>query len=111
MAYGQAMRQRVLAFYDQGLPTLVIARRLCVSPAWCRRVKQRRDEPPRTISGRPFKIDAAAREELARWLAAQPDLTLQELRVRLGSERGVAVSVGALWNTLRRMKLSLKKSR
>jgi transposase len=111
MAYGQAMRRRVLAFYDEGLPTLVIARRLCVSPAWCRRVKQRRDEPPRTIGGRPFKLDAAARETLARWLAEQPDLTLEELRTRLADQRGVAVSTGALWNTLRRMKLSLKKSR
>lgn len=110
MAYGQAMRRRVLAFYDQGLSTLVIARRLCVSPAWCRRVKQRRNEPPRTIGGRPFKLDAAAREALARWLAEQPDLTLGELRARLAEER-VVVSIGALWNTLRRMKLSLKKSR
>lgn len=105
------MRQRVLAFYDQGFSTLVIARRLCVSPAWCRRVKQRRDEPPRVIPGRPPKLDAAARQALARWLEDQPDLTLEELRVRLAGERDVLVSIGALWNTLRRMKLSLKKSR
>jgi len=42
MAYGQALKDRVLRFYDQGKQTKEIAERLDVSPSWCRRVKQDR---------------------------------------------------------------------
>jgi transposase len=111
MAYGQALRQRVLLFYDEGFTTRLIARRLRVSESWCRRVKQRRHEPPPRIGGGHFKLDAAARERLAAWVRERPDATLEELRIRIGRELGITLSIGALWNTLRRMKLSLKKSR
>ena len=111
MAYGQALRQRVLRFYDAGEKTAAIARRLAVSPAWCRRVKQHRHQPPAVRRGRSFKLDAAACTRLTARVARQPDSTLEELRAWCGSELGVIVSVGALWSTLRRLKLTLKKSR
>ena len=111
MAYSNDLRQRVLAFYDQGLPTIEVARRLLVSPSWCRRVKQRRDQPPRLLGGSRPKLDDAARAALGRWIDQKPDATLEELRRRLKAQLGVAVSIGCLWNTLRRMKLSYKKSR
>jgi transposase len=111
MAYSKDLRQRVLAFYDQGLPTIDVARRLSVSPSWCRRVKQRRDQPPRTIGGSRPKLDAAARVVLGRWIDQKPDATLEELRMQVKAELGLVVSIGCLWNTLRRMKLSYKKSR
>jgi transposase len=38
------------------------------------------------------------------------DATLEEIRAWLLSEHGVKVSVGCLWKTLKRLKLSLKKS-
>ena len=88
-----------------------MALRLRVSESWCRRVKQHRDQPPPRIGGGHFKFDAAARQSLQHWVAQQPDLTLQQLRVRVRHELGIDVSVGALWNTLRRMKLTLEKSR
>jgi transposase len=111
MAYGQALKDRVLAFYDEGKQTKEIARRLKVSPAWCRRVKQRRGDPPLKIGGGRFKLDAAGRSALAGWVEEQPDATLEELQRRCLDELNIRVSIGALWNTLRRMKLSLKKSR
>jgi transposase len=40
-----------------------------------------------------------------------PDATLEELRARVASELRITISIGALWETLRVMKLSLKKSR
>jgi transposase len=110
MAYGQAMKDRVLALYDEGLKTKPISRRLKVSPAWARRVKQRRNEPPRKIGGGHFKLDEAACKSLAEFVKQRPDSTLEELRRRCLAELDIRISVGALWNALRRMKLSLKKS-
>lgn len=38
------------------------------------------------------------------------DSTLEEIRTWLFCQHGVKVSVGCLWNALRRLKLPLKKS-
>lgn len=111
MAYGQALKDRVLALYDEGEQTKQIAQRLKVSPSWSRRVKQRRHETPRKIGGGHFKLDEAGRSTLASWVKEQPDATLEQLQRRCQSELQIRISIGALWNTLRRMKLSLKKSR
>jgi transposase len=111
MAYGIALRQRVLLLYDEGLQTRAVARQLRVSESWCRRVKQRRDELPRKIGGGHFKLDDAARAQLVQWVDQKPDATLQELRARFKNELNIQISIGALWNALRRLKLTLKKSR
>lgn len=111
MYYGQAFRKRVLALYDEGYPTQEIAERLRVSKAYCRRVKQRRDQPPPPIGGRAPKLNPEARNKLAEWVAQQPDATLAELRARIASELGTHISIGALWSTLRQMKFTFKKSR
>jgi transposase len=111
MAYGLALRRRVLELYDQGFKTKEVAARLLVSKAWARRVKQRRGEPPRKVGGGHFKLDEQACRTLEGWVEQTPDATLEELRERIAAALQITVSVGALWNTLRRMKLSLKKSR
>ena len=111
MAYPRALRERVLAFYDEGLPTRQIARNLRVSESWCRRVKQRRGLPRPKLGGGRFKLDADARVRLDRFVSETPDATLAELQQRIADDLGIDVSIGALWNTLRRMKLTLKKSR
>lgn len=109
MAYGQSMRQRVLDAYDAGHRTRAIALRFDVSESWCRRVKQYRYEPPRKMGGGHFKLDGAGCAVLAGFVSQKPDATLEELRLGIASEPGISISIGALWNTLRRMKLSLKK--
>jgi transposase len=111
MAYGPALKQRVLALYDRGFKTKEVAERLLISRSGARRVKQRRDEPPRKVGGGHFKLDEAACGTLKGWVERTPDATLDELRTRLRGELQMTVSIGALWNTLRRLKLSLKKSR
>ena len=111
MYYGQAMKQRVLGLYDQGCKTKEIAERLCVSKSWCRRVKQFRHHPPRKVGGRAYKLKEEERAILAQWLKEKPDATLAELQARIKRELGIVISGGALWNTLRRMKFSFKKSR
>ena len=104
------LRRRVLAACDAGKQTKEVAARFAVSPAWVRRLKQRRreragDVAPRTGGGsRGRKID---RDRLAALVAEQPDATLVELRDRLG----VAVTPWAVGKALRELGLTYKKSR
>ena len=115
MAYSMDLRERVLALYDEGLKTKKVAERLKVCPAWARRIKQWRNAgksiAPRPVGGSKPKLDEAARQRLARFVDERPDATLEELRARVAAELGISISIGALWETLRAMKLSLKKSR
>jgi transposase len=103
--YSMDLRERVLALYDEGLKTKQVAERLKVCRAWARRIKQWRNEgksiAPRPVGGSKPKLDEHARRALARFVDEQPDATLAELRARVAAEL----------ETLRAMKLSLKKSR
>lgn len=109
MAYSMDLRDRVLALYDEGVKTKQVAKQLRISPAWARRVKQRRDRPPRKVGGSVPKLDQAARARLAAWVDQRPDATPEELRRRVKDELGIGVSIGCLWNTLRALKLTFKK--
>ena len=111
MAYSTDLCERVLTLYDEGLKTRQIAMQLRVSPAWARRVKQRRGQPPRKIGGSLPKLNAAARAQLLTWVGQRPDATLDQLRARVKEELGIAVSAGCMWNTLRALKFTFKKSR
>ena len=111
MAYPDAIRDRVLAFYDEGLKTRQIAANLRISPAYCRRVKQHRGRPRPKNGGGRYKLDEAACQRLCAFVEDAPDATLAELQQRLLDELRIRISSGALWNTLRRLKLTLKKSR
>lgn len=108
-AYPQELRDRVLAAYDRGMKTHQIADVFQVSPAWARRVKQRRRETGETTA-RPMggvtvvKVDVVRLREL---VEAQPDATVRELHERLG----IACSVSAVDAALKRLKLTLKKKR
>jgi transposase len=106
-SYSQDLRQRVLGCYDRGMTTKQIADVLDVSPAWARRVKQRRREDgettPRPRGGaRRIKIDP---NRLAALVKEHPDATLKELRQLLG----IACAESAICMALQRLKLSFKK--
>lgn len=107
--YAQDLRDRVLAAYDRGMKTKQIADVFQVSPAWARRVKQRRRETgettPRPMGGATvIKIDLAQLAELVR---QRPDATLKELRVMLGAD----CVESAVCMALKRLGLSFKKRR
>lgn len=105
--YSQDLRDRVLAAYDKGLKTRQIAELFSVSPAWARRVKQRRREEGRTAP-RPMggatviKID---RVRLAALVRQTPDATLRELRDALG----IKCTEAAVCLALKRLGFTLKK--
>jgi len=106
-AYSQDLRDRALAAYDRGMKTGRIAEVFAVSPAWCRRIKQRRRETgevmPRKMGGPGVrKIDRAHLREL---VGEHPDATASELRAMLG----VRCSDSAIYQALKKMNLTFKK--
>ena len=107
-AYSADLRQRVLADSDRGLGTRAVAAKYSVSESWVRRLKQRRREHGETAP-RPRKPRqptlAGYADRLRALVAAEPDLTLEELRARLG----VAVALSAYCTALRRLGLRVKK--
>ena len=107
--YSQDLRDRVLAAYDRGMKTKQIAIVFCVSPAWARRIKQRRRETGETTPrkmGSPGvrKID---RTRLLELVHADPDATLAELRDRLG----ITCCQWAIGKVLKQLNYTLKKRR
>lgn len=108
----QDLRDRVLA--AEGGPCEV-ARRFGVSSSYVTKARQRRDRLGDTRPGAqrghvPAKLaehEDAVRAELAR----RPDATLAELCAWARQALGVTVSVSALSVRLRRLRLTLKKSR
>ncbi len=107
--YAQDLRDRVLAAYDRGMKTKQIADTFQVSPAWARRVKQRRrdhgETTPRPMGGATVvKIDL---NRLAQLVREQPDATLEELARRLDCGCGAS----AICMALKRMKITFKKRR
>jgi len=108
-AYAQDLRDRILAAYDRGMTTKPIAIMFAVSPAWARRVKQRRRESgqtrPKPMGGaRVIKVDLVRLRAL---VAQQPDATLHELHQRLNCP----CSESAVDMALRRLGLTFKKRR
>lgn len=109
MAFGMDLRVRVLGAIDAGQETGAVAARFAVSPAWVRRLKQRRRETgevaPRPRPPRPG--ERAGREpELLAAVAARPDITLAELRQALA----LPVALSTLAAALGRLGLTRKKS-
>lgn len=107
--YSQDLRDRVLRAYDRGMKTHQIARTFSVSPAWARRVKQRRRETGET-SPRPMGspgILIVDRAQLALLVRDHPDATLAELRTMLG----VQCALSTLCMALKKMGFTFKKKR
>jgi transposase len=113
--YSLDLRERVLALYAEGLKTGKVASTLKVSTAWARRIKQKHKAgesiEAKQIGGSKPKLDEAARQKLASFVAEQPDATLAELQKRVEQELKISISIAALAQTLLAMKLTLKKSR
>lgn len=113
-AYSQDLRDRVLAAVDEGRAVREVAPLFRVSIAYIYKALGRRratgDVAVRPRGGAtPVRL-AGHETALLEHLRANPDATLAELRRWLLETRGVAVSVGCLWNTIARLGWTLKKS-
>ena len=112
-AYSQDLRERVLRALTRGDRPTEIARRFEVSRVWVYQVRERERETGVRSS---FQIGGHRRSRLAEseqvlreWIAAQPDLSLAELRQRL-AQQGVSIKIGALWHQLNKWNLTFKKN-
>lgn len=108
-AYSQDLRVRVLADCDEGLTSSQVALRYRVSESWVRRLKQRRRQTgsiaPKVQRYGPKPKWVQFAEQLTEELRQKPDLTLEELRTRLGGK----LSAATIWRALKALGLSLKK--
>lgn len=114
-SYAQDLRERVLAAVDRGMSVYQAAPVYQVSVSYIYKALARRRETGETAarpqcSHTPPKLLEYHRVIEER-VAQYPDATLAELRAWLLEQHGVAVSQGAMWNTLQRLGLTLKKSR
>ena len=102
-------RSEILALYDQGFETLEVSTRLLISPAWARRVKQKRAESGTTrnaITRNRVPKWAPLIPEIKQAIEEQPDLTLVELQAKLGT----TLHTGTLCRALQKLRLTFKKS-
>ena len=112
-AYSQDLRERVLRALVRGDRPTEIARRFEVSRVWVYQVRDRERETGVRSSfqiGGHRRSRLAEREQVLRgWIAAQPDLSLTELRQRL-AQQGLSIKIGALWHQLNKWNLTFKKN-
>jgi transposase len=106
--YSTDLRQRVLQDCDAGLPTKAVADKYTVSDSFVRKLKRRRrltGSAAPTTPRRPSPGWAADADRIRAAIAEQSDLTLEELRDRLGA----AYSLTTLWRATRALGLTVKK--
>ena len=110
-AYSLDLRERVLKDCDAGMATSAVAQKYAVSPAWVRRLKQRRRQTGRIAPTAQQHGPRPAWEALADRIRVAvrqaPDLTLREYIDRFA----LPVSKSALARGLIALGLSRKKSR
>lgn len=111
VTYSMDLRDRVVAACDAAVSSRAeIAEEFGVSPAWVRRLLQRRRErghygPSTTKRGRKPIFVGRVRERLEKLVQQQPDATLEELRDRAG----VTCTLAAVCKSLQRLGYRRKK--
>jgi len=113
--YSPDLRERVIAAVDGGLGAYSAAALFRVSVSYIYKALGRRratgEETARAAGRGPAPKLAAYDAALRARTAQAPDVTLVELQSWLLAEHAMKVSVGCLWKQLRRLGLTLKKSR
>lgn len=111
-AYSADLRERVLAAEGS---SRIVAARFGVSISYVIKARQRRDRTGETRALKPRQTQvrrlAGHERALREKIAGKIDATLAELRAWLAAERGVQVGITALWREIKRLGLTLKKSR
>ena len=108
------LRERMMSAFEAGLSRRAVAERYDVSASCMVKLVQHHQrtgslQPKTPTRRKPYAL--AGHEELVRGLvAAQPDMTLDELRAALTAE-GVVVGRSSVDRYLKALKLTLKKSR
>ena len=112
-SYSQDLRSRVLASSE--LSARQAAARFKVSVSYVVKARQRRDRTgevgTRPRGSRRVPALAVHGPAIAAQVAQHPSVTLADLRAWLGREHAIAVGMTTVWVAVRRLGLTLKKSR
>ena len=114
-AYSIDLRRKVVQACERGTASQAqVARFFGVSQTFVEKLLRlyRRTgalEPDRKRAGRPGSLDAAACDQVQRWLAEQNDLTLAEIAERLQTYCGLTVSISCVHRLLQRLHMRRKK--
>jgi transposase len=111
-AYSMDLRERVLKACDAGGDADEVAATFSVRASWVRRLERRRREaggggvpPPKSSRAARVRKLAGYDDRIRALIAATPDLTLAEIRQRLG----VTVALGTVWAAVAGLGLTVKK--
>ena len=112
-SYSQDLRERVLE--AEGMSARQVAARFAVSASYVIKVRQRRDRTGEVSTKRRGyrrpPLITGLEQALAREVERRSSATLADLRAWLLTTHGVSLSTGAMWQALRTLGLTLKKSR
>lgn len=110
-AYSQDLRERVIQAVEAGASRHEAAAIFDVSPSsairWVARWRRSGAVAAKPMGGKRSPLDAHT-DFLLDLIAAEPDLTLQEIRARL-HEHGIIVAASSVWRFCDRHDLSFKK--
>ena len=111
-AYSLDLRDRVVAAVENGTPCRAVATTFGISPAsvvkWSQRFRASGSAAAKPMGGkRPFALADESDWLLGR-IAEKPDITLRALVGEL-AERGIKVSLYAVWHFLEKEGISFKK--
>ena len=112
--YSEDLRLRAVEAVADGMSRRRVAKLFRVGVSSVIRWAERQDRTG-TVAAKPMggsrgtSIEGADREWLLALIAAQPDLTLEEMRAALAKQRQLSVGHGSIWRFCDREKLTLKK--
>lgn len=109
--YSRDLRDRVVRAVEAGASCREAAAAFEVSPSsairWVARWRQSGSAAAKPMGGKRSALDAHKRW-LLELIAAEPDLTLEEIRGRL-RQRGIAVAASSVWRFCDRHDITFKK--
>lgn len=109
--YSQDLRERVVRAVEAGASCheAAAAFEVSVSSAirWVARLRQTGSVAPKRMGGKRSPLDAH-KDWLLELIAAEPDLTLEEIRGRLRA-RGICASASSVWRFFDRHDITFKK--
>ncbi len=111
--YSEDLRERAVAAVEGGLSRRKSAALFSVGISsvirWCQAKRETGSVAAKPMGGKVKPKLLAHRDWIAERVAAEPSLTLEELRAEL-ADRGVKVAVSTIWEFLEREKLTFKKN-
>jgi transposase len=111
--FSEDLRVRIIAAKQAGQSSAELAKQFTIGQRTVERYWECYQEKGHCqigkIGGHRQSSLAEHEKTLTAWLAAQPDLTLEELRARCQKKLKVTISVSGLWYRLQALGLSFKK--